>query len=127
MSAAKPAKKPADREPKKPTVKDFPGGKEITFHDIVVKDASGKAILDDEEKPSSLKVLLQVEALDDYDLLEQMGKLDTSPAILPAVLRGLLGDQAETVVNSHRDENGKAKFSEMNAWLMRLLGAFNPS
>lgn len=124
---AKQAKKPADRKPKKPTVRDVDGGKEVTFHDLVVKDRAGRAVLDDQEQPTKLKVVLEFDALDDYELVEELAQLDARADLVPSVLRKLVGDQADGVVNAHRDERGKAKFSEVRNWILQLLGAFNPS
>ena len=127
MNAKQPVKKPTDRKPKKATVRDVEGGKEVTFPDLVVKDRNGKAVLDDNEKPTKLKVVLEFDALDDYELVEELAQLDNRGDLVPSVLRKLVGDQAEAVVNAHRDERGKAKFSEVRNWILQLLGAFNPS
>jgi len=121
------AKKPADRQTKKPTVRTVDGGREVTFHNLVEKDRAGNAILDAEEKPTKLKVLVADQSLDDWELLEELGKLDGNPTMLPSVLNRLVGDQYMSVLNAIRNESGRVTITDGDKFIQQLLGAFNPS
>ncbi|OHX26863.1 hypothetical protein BKX95_07970 [Streptococcus iniae] len=44
--------------------------------------------------------------LDNYELVEALGELDTNPLKLPKVLNLLLGEQVETLKNHLRDGDG---------------------
>lgn len=122
------AKKPQDHKPKKPTVKKVTGGKVATFPDVPERDPSGKvATVDGKEKPLSVTVL--DEALDDFELLDEMRALDEGNATkMPAVLRRMVGDDFATVMNSLRDpKTGRVTITAAREWIDRLLQALNPN
>lgn len=124
-------KKPADHQPKqvKPKVKAVDGGKEITFTDIPARDRDGKTTVVD-EKPLPLTVRVLDEALDDFELLDDMRALDVdgNSTKMPAMLRRMVGDDYKLVMESLRDQTtGRVTITAVNAWINRLLEALNPN
>lgn len=111
----KPAERPApqDHKPKaeKPTVKKVEGGKEVTFKGITVT-------VDDE-------------ALDDFELLDDLRALDEdqNASRLPVVLRRLVGkDGYKTVMDGLRDEKtGRVSGEAGGEFVAEILGALAPN
>lgn len=122
------AKKPQDHKPKKPSVKKVAGGKVVTFSDVLERDQSGKVVVV-EGKEKALSVTVLDEALDDFELLDEMRALDEGNATkMPAVLRRMVGDDFKTVMNSLRDpKTGRVTITAARGWIDRLLQALNPN
>lgn len=122
-------KKPQDRQGKKPRVKEVEGGTEVTFPDIPLRGRDGKVILSD-EKPVPLRVTVPTDALDDFELLDEMRAIDVEQkaSMMPAVLRRLIGDDFRQVMDALRaPETGRVSITDASQWIRDLMAAINPS
>ena len=120
--------KPQDHQGKKPKVKEIEGGKVVTFPDLVVKGADGSAVMKD-EKPIPLSVTVLNEALDDFELLDDLRAIDVdkNASRIPSLLRRLVGDAYGTVMNALRNEKGRVQIEPAQLWLRDLMEALNPN
>lgn len=102
------AKQPQDHLPKKPTVEDVDGGKRVTLHGVTVT--------------------VPTEAIDDWELLEELDALDRGKGQkLPSVLRRLVGDDYSMVIDSLRGKNGRVSIARGTEFVTDLLGSLNPN
>ena len=102
------AKQPQDHLPKKPSVEDVEGGKRVTLH--------------------GLTVTVPNEAIDDWELLEELDALDSGKGQkLPSVLRRLVGDDYSSIIDSMRGKNGRVSIVQGTKFVTDLLGALNPN
>lgn len=102
------AKEPQDHLPKKPTVKEVDGGKKVTLNGVTV------TVLD--------------EALDDWELLEELAAVDSGKGQkLPSLLRRLVGDDYDMVMDALRGQNGRVSIADGAAFVRSLFGALNPN
>lgn len=77
-----------------------------------------------------LTLIIPREALDDFELLDDLNELDQNdnPARLPSVLRRLVGDQWKTVMNHLRDEKtGRVPVEPAMEFLNELMDAADPN
>lgn len=124
-------KKPQDHLEKvvKPKVESLEDGKRITFSDIPARDREGKTeVVDD--KPRPLTVTVAFEALDDFELLDDLRAIDVdmNASRLPALLRRLVGDEYDDVMNALRNrETGRVQIAPAQVWIRRLMEALNPN
>jgi len=106
-------KKPQDHLPKqeKPVVESVEGGKQVTLHGVVVT--------------------VPDEALDDFELLEDLGKIQADKkytGLLPSILRRLVGDEGyETVMSGLRNEKGRVPVQSGIDFILALFQALNPN
>lgn len=104
-------KKPDDHKPKKPKIETVDGGRAVTLRGITV------TVADD--------------ALDDFEMLEDLGKIQHDPksrALLPSVLRRLVGDDGfDTVMGALRAENGRVPVQAGVEFVSELFQALNPN
>src|SRR5690606_15729905 len=116
-------KKPQDRQGKKPRVKEGEGGTEVTFPDIPLRGRDGKVILSD-EKPVPLRVTVPTDALNDFELLDEMRAIDVdrNAAMMPAVFRRLIGDDFRQVMDALRDpDTGRVTIDSASEWMRSLM------
>ncbi|QOG25518.1 hypothetical protein [Streptococcus sp. KS 6] len=55
---------------------------------------------------TGFEFVLDKKRLNNYELVEALGEMETHPLYLPKVVKLLLGDQAERLKDHVRDENG---------------------
>lgn len=106
------AKQPQDHKPKqqKPVVEDIVGGKRVTLRGITVDVKS--------------------EALDDFELLEELHDLDKKQngTQLPGILRRLVGDEYRAVLDKLRDKDtGRVPIAAGMGFVLDLVKALNPN
>lgn len=115
--AKKTPKQPADHlEPKasKPKVSDVEGGKKVTW-------------------PDGFSVLILIEAINDFELLDEMSQMQSlgerGSVKLPSVLRRTLGDdQMAPVMDRLRDPQTKRVTIQAGVGFFQdLFGALNPN
>lgn len=125
-------KKPQDHLEKvvKPKVEPVDGGRRVTFPSLVAKAADGKVVTKD-DKPVFLAVTVLDEALDDFELLDDLGELQRDKkqaARLPRILRQLVGDDGyDDVMNVLRGSNGRVPVGAASEWIKDLFEAINPN
>ena len=127
--STKSVKQPQDRQGKKPTVKDIEGGKRVTFPDFPARARDGRTTLRD-DKPVPLSVTVEFDALDDFELLDDLRAIDVdrNASRMPALLRRLVGDDYQLVMDSLRDqESGRVRIEPAQVWLRALMEALNPN
>lgn len=104
-------KQPQDRMEKKPKVERLDGARAVTV--------------------SGVRVVVPDDAIDDFELLEdmaQMGRDEKKAAAFPAVLRRLVGDDGFTaVMDGLRGPNGRVKVADGMGFIRDLLAALNPN
>lgn len=120
--------KPQDHKAKKPVVKDVDGGKQVTFPSIYARSSDGKIVERDGNKVA-LTVMIGAEALDDFELLDEMRQIDDGNASrMPAMLERLVGGEYRSVLEALRDrESGRVKVSDVAAWIHSLFFAIAPN
>lgn len=59
--------------------------------------------------------------LNNYELVEALGELDTNPLVLPKVVRLILGSQAEDLKNHVRDEDGLVSVDAMSQEIKEIF------
>lgn len=102
------AKKPQDHLPKKPAVKEVEGGKRVTLRGVTV------TVLN--------------EALDDWELLEEIDRLESGQVQkMPSLLRRLVGDDYQLVMDTLRGKSGRVTVGDAAEFLTDLFGALNPN
>lgn len=102
---------PADHQPKKPKVVELENGdRKVTFYD------------------RNLTVVVQVAALDDFELLDKLASMEKRPAEVPGVIRQAIGDdQFDTVMDALRDKKtGRVSIVAGTEFFRDLFGALNP-
>lgn len=107
------AKKPQDRKPPEP-----PKAK-------VTQTDDGRDI-----ELEGVKVHVLNEALDDFELLDMMGRAEATQdaSILPEVLRRFVGEDGYKAVMEHlRGPNGRVKVTDAVPFINRLLGGADPN
>lgn len=115
-------KKPQDRQPKKPTVKDVGDGKRVTFPEHVLRVVDGK--------PEPLAVTVPLAALDDFELLDDLRAIDVdqNASRLPGILRKLIGDDYRNVMDALRDKtSGRVTVEAGTTFIKDLFEAVNPN
>jgi hypothetical protein len=107
-------RKPQDHQPKteKPSVVPVDGGKEVTCRGVTV--------------------MVPDEALDDFELVEELGRVQfgdqTDRGRLPLILRRLVGDDGyRTVMDGLRGDNGRVPVQAGFDYVLELFGALNPN
>lgn len=106
-------KKPQDHLEKaeKPKVEPVDGGRKVTLGGLTV------TVMDD--------------ALDDFELLEDLGEIQLDgkkqAGRLPRILRQLIGDDYQTVMDGLRGENGRVSVGKASEWIKALFEAINPN
>ena len=61
---------------------------------------------------------------DDYELFEDMVECETNQALVPSVMRRLLGEEAyKRFKDANRDEDGKVRVSAMQSSISELFAA----
>jgi hypothetical protein len=114
--------KPQDRQPKKPKKPKVlvleNGDRRVTLPQYT--DAKGE--------PFVVDVL--VEALDDFELLDKLGRMEeeVNPALVPGVIRTAVGEAGyERVMDVLRDEgSGRVSIGAGVEFFKALFGALNP-
>jgi hypothetical protein len=105
-------KKPQDHKPKDPTVETVEGGKRVTCRGITVT--------------------IPDEALDDFELVEELGRVQFGEqqdrGRLPLILRRLVGDSGyKAVMDGLRGPNGRVPIQAGFEFIKELFGALNPN
>ena len=104
MSAPKNAKKPTDHKPKAET----DGRRTIAVRGVEVN--------------------LPADALDDFELLDDLGALeDGNGGRLPRVLRRLAGDSYGALLDTVRDDDGRVSVESGGVLVQELLEALDPN
>lgn len=118
-AAAKGAKVPQDRKPKEETAESVEatrmvGDRELEGHDVTYR---------------GITVFVPREALDDFELLEDISNLDQQKAYaMPSLLRRLIGDDFRKVMDGLRDKTtGRVAMEDGSEFVGQILGAINPS
>jgi len=105
------ARKPADHQEKQtePKVTKVAGGHRVEY-------LGASAVVRDE-------------ALDDYEMLDELVRMQNGDGtIVPSLLKRLLGDDYQAVLDGLRDpESKRVKLTEVTAFLMAVLGTINPN
>lgn len=100
--------RPQDHQAPKPKVEKFDWGKKVTLHGLTVSVAN--------------------EALDDFELLDDLGRAeDGNSGRVPSMLRRLLGDDAPKVLEHFRGKNGRVPVSPVVEFIQDLFEAINPN
>lgn len=103
-------RKPADHLPKaeKPKVEKIDGDFHVTHKGVTVTVAT--------------------DALDDFELLDDIGAVENGNAArLPALLRRLIGPDYKPVLDALRGESGRVKIEDAAQYVGDLLGAISPN
>lgn len=106
-------KKPQDHLEKvvKPKIELVDGGRKVTLDGVTV------TVMDD--------------ALDDFELLDDLGELQRDKkqaARLPRILRQLVGDDSyHEVMDGLRGDNGRVSVTKASEWIKKLFEAINPN
>ncbi|MFZ4894635.1 hypothetical protein ACL9RL_09310 [Plantibacter sp. Mn2098] len=103
-------KKPQDHQAKAPTVKTVEGGREVTINGLTVTVAD--------------------EALDDFELLDDLNSLEAEQKAsrLPSILRRLVGDDYAAVLEALRDKKtGRVSVGAGSTFIKELFGVLNPN
>ncbi|HEY9467880.1 MAG TPA: hypothetical protein VIR54_32525 [Vicinamibacterales bacterium] len=106
-------KKPQDHLEKvvKPKIEPVDGGRKVTLDGVTV------TVMDD--------------ALDDFELLDDLGELQRDKkqaARLPRILRQLVGDDSyHVVMDGLRGTNGRVSVTAASEWIKKLFEAINPN
>ncbi|WP_104137232.1 hypothetical protein [Cryobacterium sp. Y62] len=101
-------KKPQDHKPPKPKVEKFDWGKKVTLHGITV------SVLD--------------EALDDWELLDDLGRAEDGDAgRIPSLFRRLLGDDTQKALDHFRGETGRIRVEPVVEFIRDLFKAIDPN
>ena len=104
MPAPSTAKKPQDHQPKAEAPKD----RVVT--------------VDDQEWT------VPAEALDDFELLDDLGALeDGNAARLPAVMRRLLGEDYKRALNHLRGEDGRVRIEPASEFIAAIMQGLDPN
>lgn len=105
------AKKPADHQPKtvKPKVVLIEGGREITHRGITVT--------------------VRDEAMDDFELLDDLAEAGSNMVRMPSLLRRLIGnDGYQAVMDGLRDKDtGRVTLEAASTFVNDIFEAFNPN
>ena len=68
------------------------------------------------------------DALDDFELLDDLGALeDGNAARLPRIMRRLLGDDYKAALDVIRDDDGRVRIEPAGEFIQELLGGLNPN
>lgn len=77
---------------------------------------------------SGVTVKVSDEALNDFEILDELRALGMGHMVaLPALLRRLVGDDQDRVLDALRGENGRVTITAGHRFVMTLLGALNPN
>lgn len=102
MTAPKTAKTPTDRKPK------------VGSDRVVIVDGKEWTV------PES--------ALDDFELLDDLGELENGNAArLPRVMRRLLGDDYKRALDGLRDDDGRVRIGPASDFVRSLLEGLDPN
>ena len=135
MAATKP-RKPQDHQWKKlkkpkPEVVQVEDGWEVTvtLEPRPIDPADDESGEPEEAGPRKLTVTVPRDALDDFELLDDLASLkDLNDASrLPSMLRKVVGDQYGTVMDALRSVNGRVRIEDGQNFLMDVFGAINPN
>lgn len=75
-----------------------------------------------------ITVTVADEALDDFELLDDLAQLENKKATkLPAVARRLFGDSYGDVLESLRGANGRVPIEKASKFIGDVFGALNPN
>lgn len=103
-------RKPADHLPKaeNPKVEKVDGAFHVTHKGVTVTVA--------------------IDALDDFELLDDIGAVEGGNAArLPSLLRRLIGEDYKPVLDAIRGDSGRVKIEDASAYIGNLLGAIAPN
>lgn len=123
MSASSQAvKQPQDRKPKQ----EKPKVVETTVR-VGEREVDGWAVTMD-----GVTVHVPKEALDDFELLEELGQIQSSGkaamGTLPSILRRIVGDEYKAVLDAFRDkETGRVPVSPVTKFTVDIFKALNPN
>lgn len=103
------AKKPQDHKPPKPSAEKVDGGQNVTV--------------------DGLTVFIAQEAMDDFELLDDLGRLDDGDGTrMPSVLRRLLTDEDREKVLEHlRGKNGRVSIEAGGTFIQNIFEVVNPN
>lgn len=110
-------KKPADHKPKVEKVHVTLGegdeAREVPARRVVVR---------------GITVTIPDEALDDFELLDELSQLEEKKATrLPSVARRLFGDDYRMVLDGLRGSNGRVSLEDASKFIADVFGALNPN
>lgn len=123
MTATKTTRKqPQDRKPKQET----PKVTETTF------ELTGREVQGWEVSMQGMTVRVPREALDDFELLDELGQMQSGEATslpsLPKLLRRLVGPDYKPVMEGLRDpQTGRVSVQAGTQFVMDLFKALNPN
>lgn len=122
-------KKPADHKPKV---------EKVEVHVPVLK--GGRPALDEDGKQVTravparrvvirgIQVTVADEALDDFELLDDLSQLEENKAArLPSVARRLFGEGYRKILDELRGPNGRVSINDANTFIGDVFGALNPN
>lgn len=108
MSTTKPVRAPEDHKKATLPTKKVDGGYEVTGEKITV--------------------FIEEDALDDFELLEDLAELQNGKGSrLPSVARRLFGDQHKNVMDAMRGENGRVSVQPVTQFINDVFAAINPN
>lgn len=110
-------KKPADHKPKvekvEITVGEGDDARTIPARRVVVR---------------GITVTVPDEALDDFELLDELAQLEDQKATrLPSVARRLFGDDYRSILDELRGPNGRVPIEAASTFIADVFGALNPN
>lgn len=71
---------------------------------------------------SGFKYEIKDETLNDYELFELISEVDSSPLLLPKLVKKLLGEQQKNNLIKHvKNENGIAPLDKISAEVMEIF------
>lgn len=77
---------------------------------------------------SGVKVTVSADALDDFELLDDLASLqDGNGSRLPAILRRLVGDEYKRVLDDLRAENGRVTVVRASEFITELFKEIAPN
>ena len=106
-------KKPQDHKPKVEKVEIAIGDRVVPARRTVIR---------------GIEVTVADEALDDFELLDDLAQLEEKKATrLPSVARRLFGDEYSTILDGIRGENGRVSIEDATEFIRDVFGAINPN
>lgn len=128
MSEPKKPKKPQDHLSKveKPTVEsvevDLPDGVDDDGNPKTRSASARRVVID------GVTVTVLNEALDDFELLDDLSELENRKASkLPSVARRLFGDDYKSVLDALRGPYGRVSIETATKFIRSVFGALNPN
>lgn len=79
-------------------------------------------------KIDGITVTVPDEALDDFELLEDLGQLEQrNAARLPSVAKRLFGDEYGAILDALREPTGRIPIQKATQFIRDVFGALNPN